>query len=122
MRIQLTRGSVLKSGATCIFHTAALLQGKSKKHLFNVNVGGTENVLSVAKALGVSKLVFTSSASAVFAGHDQPGVDESCPYPDKPFDDYNETKAIAERAVLRENGKQGLSTTALRVAGLFGYS
>lgn len=106
--------------ATCIFHTAALLQGKSKERLYEINVGGTENVISVAQAQGVSKLVYTSSASVVFAGKDQPKVDETAPYPAKHFDDYNETKALAEQAVLHANGKHGLSTTSLRVAGLFG--
>lgn len=85
-----------------------------------VNVGGTENVLSVAKALGVPKLVYTSSASVVFDGKDQAGVDESLPYPERPFDDYNETKTISEKAVLSANGQYGLSTVALRVVSLFG--
>ena len=110
-----------KSGATCIFHTAALLQGKSKEHLFKVNVGGTENVVNAARACGVSKLVYTGSASAVFSGHDQAGVDERCPYPETAFDDYNETKALSEEIVLsRKNKEYGLSTTVLRVAALFG--
>ena len=77
-------------------------------------------MIEVAKALGVSKLVYTSSASVVFAGTDQANVDESAPYPARPFDDYNESKAIAEQLVLNANGEQGLSTTSLRVAGLFG--
>ena len=85
-----------------------------------MNVGGTENVIGVATACGVSKLVLTSSASVVFDGSDQAGIDESAPYPEKPFDDYNETKAIAERSVLAANGRYGLSTCSQRVAGLFG--
>lgn len=88
--------------------------------MWRVNVGGTENVLDVAKACGVATLVYTSSASVVFAGVDQPNVDESAPYPAKPFDEYNAAKAQAERAVLAANGTCGLSTAALRVAGLFG--
>jgi sterol-4alpha-carboxylate 3-dehydrogenase (decarboxylating) len=88
--------------------------------MFKVNVGGTENILEVAKARNVSKLVYTSSASVVFAGEDQHNVDETAPYPAKPFDVYNETKALAERAVLEANGQHGLSTASMRVAGLFG--
>ena len=68
-----------------------------------VNYGGTVNVISVAQAQGVSKLVFTSSASVVSTGKDQAGIDESLPYPPKPFDDYNETKALAEQDVLHAN-------------------
>lgn len=64
--------------------------------------------------------MYTSSASVVFEGKDQAGVDESLPFPEHPFDDYNETKAIAEKAVLGANGQYGLSTVALRVVSLFG--
>lgn len=110
----------MQSGATCIIHTASLLQGKSKELIFRVNLTGTENILNVAKAQRVSKLVYTSSASVVFAGADQPGIDESTPYPAKPFDDYNESKMLAEQLVLRANGQNGISTASLRVAGLFG--
>lgn len=85
-----------------------------------INVGGTENVVSVALAQGVQKLVFTSSASVVSDGHDQAGIDETTPYPSVPFDYYNETKAIAEQSVLSANGRNGLATACLRVAGLFG--
>lgn len=107
-------------GATCIIHTVAVFPGAPREAHFKVNVRGTENALNVATMCGVSKFVFTSSASVVFDGSNQAGVDESAPYPKKPFDDYNETKGIAEQAVLAVNGKYGLNTCALRVAGLFG--
>ncbi|KAI0811208.1 3-beta hydroxysteroid dehydrogenase/isomerase family-domain-containing protein [Irpex lacteus] len=106
--------------ATCIFHTIAVLPGPPRDVHLKVNVGGTENVISVALAQGVQKLVYTSSASVVFDGHDQAGVDETAPYPPVPFDYYNETKAIAEQSVLSANGRNGLATASLRVAGLFG--
>jgi len=90
--------------------------------MYRVNVHGTERVLAAAKACGVTKLVFTSSASVVFDGRDQAGVDETAPYPDTPFDDYNASKAVAERLVIAANEERdgGLKTTSLRVAGLFG--
>lgn len=100
---------------------AVFLQGNTRDVAFNINLGGTQNVIDVAQELGVPKLVYTSSASVVYDGGDQANVDESWPYPDVPFDTYNETKALAEQAVLRANGRSGLSTTSLRVAGLFGY-
>ncbi|EED78649.1 predicted protein [Postia placenta Mad-698-R] len=108
--------------ATCIIHTAALIQGAPRDAMFRVNVTGTECVIATAKAHGVRKLVFTSSASVVFDGHDQAGVDESAPYPKVPFDEYNGSKAAAERLVLaaNEDKEDGLKTVSLRVAGLFG--
>ncbi|GBE87415.1 Sterol-4-alpha-carboxylate 3-dehydrogenase, decarboxylating [Sparassis crispa] len=108
--------------ATCIIHTAALIgfTGHGRDLLYRVNVGGTKLVVDAAVAHGVSKLVYTSSASAVFAGKDQAGVDETVPYPEKPLDEYSDSKAQGERIVLEANGRGSLRTCALRVAGLFG--
>ncbi|KAI0059109.1 hypothetical protein BV25DRAFT_1829436 [Artomyces pyxidatus] len=107
-------------GATCIIHTAAALPGRPRQDHEKINIQGTENVINTALANGVKKLVYTSSASVVFEGKDQAGVNESAPYPARPLDDYNDTKAIAETAVLRANGTDGLETVSLRIAGIFG--
>ncbi|KZT10522.1 NAD(P)-binding protein [Laetiporus sulphureus 93-53] len=114
--------AVKKCNATCIFHTAALVQGAPRDAMFHVNVQGTQQVIAVARNYSVSKLVFTSSASVVFDGTDQDGVDETARYPETPFDDYNASKAEAERLVLAadEQYDVGLKTVSLRVAGLFG--
>ena len=56
----------------------------------------------------------------VFNGQDLIHVDERIPFPDKPLDAYNESKAKAEEAVLAANGTDGLLTVALRPAGIFG--
>ncbi len=72
--------------------------------------------------MGVRKLVFTSSAGVVFNGSDNIDVDERLPFPEKPMDAYNESKAKAEEAVLAANGVNGLLTVALRPAGIFGYA
>jgi sterol-4alpha-carboxylate 3-dehydrogenase (decarboxylating) len=85
-----------------------------------VNVEGTSAVISAAQTLGVPKLVFTSSAGVVFNGQDLIDVDERLPFPEKPMDAYNESKAKAEQMVLEANGKKGLLTVALRPAGIFG--
>lgn len=81
---------------------------------------GTNAVIAAAVETGVRKLVFTSSAGVVFNGTDLIDVDERLPYPEKPLDAYNESKAKAEQAVLEANGKGGLLTVALRPAGIFG--
>ena len=104
--------------------------------IVRVNVKGTKNVIQacidnvrttaiILKAShlslqGVKQLVFTSSASVVFDGSSLHNVDESRPYCAKHFDAYNESKALAEAAVLEANGKSGLATIALRPASIFG--
>lgn len=56
----------------------------------------------------------------VFNGQDLINVDERIPFPEKPLDAYNESKAKAEELVLAANGIDGLLTVALRPAGIFG--
>ncbi|CAL1713068.1 unnamed protein product [Somion occarium] len=110
-----------KSGATCIIHTASPAHGLEDPALYwKVNVDGTRAVISAAQAVGVRKLVYTSSAGVVFNGQDLINVDERVPYPAKAMDAYNESKAKAEAMVLEANGVKGLLTVALRPAGIFG--
>jgi len=109
-----------QSGTTCIIHTASPPHGLDPAVYWKVNVDGTNAVIAAAVELGIRKLVFTSSAGVVFNGTDLIDVDERLPYPEKPFDAYNESKAKAEQAVLEANGKGGLLTIALRPAGIFG--
>lgn len=81
---------------------------------------GTKTVIAAAQSLGIPKLVFTSSAGLVFSGNSLVDTDERMPVPEVHMDGYNESKALAEEAVLGANGKKGLWTVALRPAGIFG--
>ncbi|KAI0272935.1 C-3 sterol dehydrogenase [Russula aff. rugulosa BPL654] len=113
--------AIKKSGATCIIHTASPTAGLQDPALYwKVNVDGTKAVIAAAKENNVPKLVYTSSAGVVFNGQDLIYVDERIPFPDKPLDAYNESKAKAEEAVLAANDTDGLLTVALRPAGIFG--
>ncbi len=102
------------AGCGMIFHVAANagLWGPYPD-FYRTNVTGTENVLTAAQRLGISKLVYTSSPSVVFAGNDMEGVDESVPYARHFKSPYPATKAIAERKVLFANSPS-LATVALR--------
>eukprot|EP00887_Chlorella_sp_A99_P005269 scaffold1.g5269.t1 len=68
-----------------------------------VNVDGTAHVIDACVAVGVPRLVYTSSASVVFDGRDLLG-----------------TKIDGEKLVLAANGRGGLATAALRPSGIFG--
>ena len=81
---------------------------------------GTKAVIAAAQENKIPKLVYTSSAGVVFNGQDLINVDERMPFPEKPLDAYNESKAKAEDLVLAANGADGLLTVALRPAGIFG--
>lgn len=113
--------AIQKSGVTCIIHTASPPHGLGTKVYWHVNVEGTNTIIAAAVANGVRKLVFTSSAGALFDGSELIDCDERMPYPNFTEDlAYNETKAKAEEAVLAANGKNGLLTVAIRPAGIFG--
>ena len=97
-----------------IFHTAAFaaIWGPTHK-FFSINVQGTENIIKACRDNSIPKLVFTSSPSVVFAHSGLEGVDESAPYPEKYLCEYSNTKAIAEKMVLKENDSS-LCVTAIR--------
>lgn len=105
-----------------VYHTASPVAGRGAEVYEKVNVEGTRTLLSAAKATGVRKFVYTSSAGVIFTGDDLVYVDESLPYPLVPMDAYNDTKARAEKEVLAANQPEesGFKTCALRPAGIFG--
>ncbi|KAI5981008.1 3-beta hydroxysteroid dehydrogenase/isomerase family-domain-containing protein [Pisolithus albus] len=104
----------ISSGTTCIIHTASPEHGAKDPSLYyKINVGGTRAVVNAAIAARVRKLVYTSSAGVVFDGTDVVHLDERVPYPAKPFDAYNDSKAHGEKIVLEASGKGGLLTVAL---------
>jgi 3beta-hydroxy-delta5-steroid dehydrogenase/steroid delta-isomerase len=119
-------------GIDTVFHTAALIEllgGASvteeyRRRSFDVNVGGTENLVRAAQAAGVRRFVYTSSNSVVMRGKPIAGGDETLPYTDRFNDLYTETKVVAERFVLSQNaspnGGAGLLTCAIRPSGIWG--
>lgn len=102
------------AGCDTVFHVAAKagIWGPFQEY-FAVNVTGTLNVLAACKKQGVQALVYTSTPSVVFDGHDLEGVDESVPYAAKPLCHYATTKILAEQQVLQANSDQ-LQTIAIR--------
>jgi nucleoside-diphosphate-sugar epimerase len=101
-------------GCETVFHVAAKagVWGPTREYV-QTNISGTENVLKSCKRHSIERLVFTSSPSVAFAGHDEIGIDESAPLPPQYLTAYPATKRFAEQAVLAANGSD-LATVALR--------
>jgi nucleoside-diphosphate-sugar epimerase len=101
-------------GCGVVFHAAAKagLWGPHRDY-HRTNVVGTQNVIAACRENGVRRLIYTSSPSVVFTGHDLEGVDESIPFAARHNAAYPATKAIAERLVLASNDPQ-LATVSLR--------
>lgn len=115
-------------GIDTVFHTAAIIElmgGASvtdeyRQRSFAINVGGTENLVEAGRAAGVQRFVYTSSNSVVMGGQNIVGGDETLPYTTRFNDLYTETKVVAERFVLSQNGVDGMLTCAIRPSGIWG--
>lgn len=110
-------------GMEVVFQTAAAVWNVNtpRRVYEEVNVGGNRNVLKACLALGIRRLVYTSTLDVVVDGC-KPIVDgdESLPYPKRlPRDPYSRTKILAEQLVLAANGP-ALATCALRPVGMYG--
>jgi len=102
-------------GCTVVFHVAAKAGvWGAEKDFHAVNVLGTGNMLSAARAAGVAAFVHTSSPSAAYDPcHDAPGMDETAPPPRRFLAAYPASKAKAEAEVLAAS-TPGMPTAALR--------
>ncbi len=102
-------------GIETVFHTAAIpgIWGPWKM-FYEINTLGTLNVLEGCRRHNVPRLIYTSSPSVIYGGCDHRGLNEDLPYPTKYACHYPHTKALAEKAVLEANSRNGLSTVALR--------
>jgi nucleoside-diphosphate-sugar epimerase len=105
-------------GVDCVFHVAAAPGIRMNARPYDeTNRLGTENVIDACREQGVGRLVYTSSASVVFAGDNQAGIDESAPHDFAWMKanraHYSLSKALGEQAVLAANGER-LKTCALR--------
>lgn len=114
--------------AETIFHTAAIIDlmggasvtAEYRQRSFAVNVTGTENLVHAAQKAGTKRLVYTASNSVVMGGQRISGGDETLPYTDRFNDLYTETKVVAEKFVLAQNGAHGMLTCSIRPSGIWG--
>ena len=107
-------------GMDAVFHVASLASPWGPFRLFyDINVMGTEHIISGCRQNDVPRLVYTSSPSAIFDGTNHRGLDENVPYPARFTSYYGRTKAMAERLVL-DAGRPGLITCAIRPHAMWG--
>ncbi|WP_197420232.1 NAD-dependent epimerase/dehydratase family protein [Mycobacterium sp. NAZ190054] len=115
-------------GIDTVIHTAAIIDlmgGASvteeyRQRSFAVNVTGTQNLVHAAQQAGVKRFVYTASNSVVMGGRRIAGGDETLPYTERFNDLYTETKVVAEKFVLSQNGVSGMLTCSIRPSGIWG--
>ncbi|TQK28513.1 NAD-dependent epimerase/dehydratase family protein [Arthrobacter sp. SLBN-53] len=111
-----------------IFHTAAIIDlmggatvtDQYRQRSFSVNVEGTKNLVHAGQQAGVQRFVYTASNSVVMGGQDIVNGDENLPYTTRFNDLYTETKVVAEKFVLSQNGEHGMLTCSIRPSGIWG--
>ncbi len=129
-RVQFLQGDIRSAedlakaceGVDLLFHCAAVIDWgqRPRSFIYDVNVNGTNNVLTAALRSGVRGLVFTSTMDVLYDGGAIIDGDENMPYPKKFNMVYAETKAVAEQAVLKANGAATMKTCVIRPCGMFG--
>lgn len=108
-------------GIDVVFHSAARTSDwGTREQFYETNYQGTMNVINACRENRVKRLVYVSSPSVVFHYEDELDIDERYPHPDTYANLYCETKGLAETAVLKANGKDGLTTVAIRPHALWG--
>ena len=95
-----------------VLHVAALYRfwARDRRQFYDVNVGGTLNVMEAARAAGVERMVYTSTVGTLGldAAHRGVAADEhSFPDVGHLFGSYKRSKYVAEHEVLRA-AAQGL--------------
>jgi UDP-glucose 4-epimerase len=107
-------------GADGVFHFAALwlLQcHEYPRSAFDVNVGGTFNVIEACVASGVKRLVYSSSASVYGDAVEEP-MTEAHPFNNKNF--YGATKICGEAMLRAFHHRYGLDYVGLRYMNVYG--
>lgn len=108
-------------GADAVFHLAALPKVQdSIEHPIetsNTNVDGTLSVLEAARAAGVQKVVFSSSA-AVYGDQETMPVSEAMPA--HPLNPYGLHKYIGENTCVLWSELYSLPTVSLRYFNVYG--
>jgi dihydroflavonol-4-reductase len=91
-------------GVRGIFHVAALYRfwARDRRQFYDVNVGGTRNILTAAAQAGAERVVYTSTVGTLGLHHRDEVADESSPAQiSHLFGSYKQSKYVAEHEVLR---------------------
>ncbi len=110
------------AGMDSIIHNASLVHTKHNREedVWAVNLGGTENILAACEAHNIPRLVYISSASAVYEGQDIENGDENLPYSSISQAPYADSKIAAEKKALAFSGTGATRTCAIRPHVVFG--
>ena len=107
---------------TCVIHCAGIVSVATNpgRRIYDVNVGGTKNIISECISHRVGKLVYVSSVHAIPEKPKGTEISEIYDFsPELVRGDYAKSKAIATRAVL-DAAKNGLNASIVLPSGIIG--
>jgi dihydroflavonol-4-reductase len=105
-------------GCAAAYHIAALYrEERNPRAFFDVNVGGTRNILEACSSAGVERVVHCSTVGVHGHLHKVPG-DESAPL--NPGDPYQRSKLEGELLALEYARERGLPISVFRPTGIYG--
>ncbi len=86
------------SGCKGLFHVAASYSfwSRNPEKVYNINVGGTKNAIKAALAVGIEKIVYTSSESTIKVGKGKIGREGAINKLSDVAGDYKRSKVLAE--------------------------
>jgi nucleoside-diphosphate-sugar epimerase len=118
--------SKLPRGGDLVFHLAAHVSDwGEREEFYRYNVDATRTLLEASLKAGVKRFIHMSSSTVVWKSdfwnlNNLKDIDETYPYRDKYNDYYNESKAEAEKLVLRFCEETGLGTVVIRPSNVWG--
>jgi len=107
-------------GCEVVVHAAAVASFRSAVRALDwTNVAGTENVISAARHVACTRVVYVSCADVTLCNEDRVHWNEDRALSIRPVDAHARSKLLSEELALAANGT-GLEVTALRPAWIWG--
>ncbi len=106
------------AGVDAVYHVGALSAPWGRRaDFFAINVDGTAAVLAGCRRHAVRRVIYVSSPSVVFNGHDHCDLTEAAPYPRRFASVYSLTKKLGEDLV---NAADWCESVIVRPKAIFG--
>lgn len=105
-----------------VIHTAGIIDisEKGSPMIYDVNINGTRNMITLAREYGAKRFLYVSSVHAIPEKDSYSVINETDEFsPDTVTGVYAQTKAAATKIVL-DAGKQGLDVVVVHPSGIIG--
>ncbi len=106
-------------GVEVIFHVAGVVTDWAPEHLYyDVHVGGTKNILNVAKTYNINNIIYVSTID-IFAHEKVRDINENSPFTHSRAP-YRQSKLLAYKILLDEAAKTSIRPKILCPAWIYG--